>query len=121
MPTAGKEKLEQQRKEELETIARISLDIRRAVIASLPTPPEQFLTLNVPGKVVNFKDFTDGWDDEGNAKTVVPPLSVQLNEVILCDDMPTLSGIQLGPTGRSVAQSYSATLSKFCPAGLCFT
>ncbi|KAF9642626.1 hypothetical protein BDM02DRAFT_3124358 [Thelephora ganbajun] len=117
MATTGKEKLDQQRKEQLETVARISLDIRRAVIASLPTPPEQFLSLNVPGKVLNFKDFTDGWDDEGNATDVVPPLRVQLNEAILSDDMPTLSGIQLGPTGRSVAQSYSATLSKFCPAG----
>ncbi|KAF9642588.1 hypothetical protein BDM02DRAFT_3235284 [Thelephora ganbajun] len=117
MPITGKEKLDEQRKEQLDTVARISLDIRRAVIASLPTPPEQFLTLNVPGKVLNFKDFTDGWDDEGNAKTVAPPLRVQLNEAILCDDMPTLSGIQLGPTGRSIAQSYGATLSKFCPAG----
>lgn len=33
--------------------------------------------------------------------------------------MPTLSGIQLGPTGRSVAKSYGATLSKLCPSGLC--
>jgi len=54
MPVSGKEKEEQQRKEELEGIARISLDIRRAVIAALPAPPEQFLTLNVPGKVLNF-------------------------------------------------------------------
>jgi len=35
--------------------------------------------------------------------------------------MPTLSGIQLGPTGRSVSGSYSATLSKLGPTGLCFT
>ena len=55
MPTSGKEKEDEQRKEELDRIARISLDIRRAVIASLPAPPEQFLTLNVPGMVLNFK------------------------------------------------------------------
>ena len=55
MPVSGREKEEEQRKEELDRIARISLDIRRAVIASLPAPPEQFLTLNVPGKVLNFK------------------------------------------------------------------
>ena len=34
--------------------------------------------------------------------------------------MPTLSGIQLGPTGRSVSGSYGATLSKLRPAGWCF-
>jgi len=55
MPTTGKDKIDQQRKEELDGIARISLDIRRAVVAALPAPPEQFLTLNVPGKVLNFK------------------------------------------------------------------
>ncbi|KAF9647947.1 hypothetical protein BDM02DRAFT_3187569 [Thelephora ganbajun] len=100
MPTSIRDKFDEQRREELEGIARVSLDIRRAVTAALPTPPEQFLTLNVPGKVLNFKDFTDGWDD-----------------AILCDDMPTLSGIQLGPTGRSIAQSYGATLSRLCPNG----
>jgi len=55
MAPSGKTKEEQQRKEELDSIARISLDIRRAVIAALPAPPEQFLTLNAPGKVLNFK------------------------------------------------------------------
>jgi len=55
MPISGKDQLDKERKEELETIARISLDVRRAVIASLPSPPEQFLSLNVPGKVINFK------------------------------------------------------------------
>ena len=38
---------------------------------------------------------------------------------MLCDDMPALSGIQLGPTGKSVSRSYGATLSKLCPAGWC--
>lgn len=45
------------------------------------------------------------------------PNSVQLNEAMLCDDMPALSGVQLGPTGKSVSRSYAATLSKLCPAG----
>jgi len=35
--------------------------------------------------------------------------------------MPTLSGIQLGPTGRTVSGSYGATLSKLCPTGWCLT
>ena len=55
MATSGKGKEAKQRKEELDSIARISLDIRKAVIATLPAPPEQFLTLNAPGKVLNFK------------------------------------------------------------------
>ena len=47
----------------------------------------------------------------------VLPNAVQLAEAVLCDDMPALSGVQLGPTGRSVARSYGATLTKLVPAG----
>ena len=35
-------------------IAQISQVIRQAVRAAFPAPPEQFLTLMVPGKVVDF-------------------------------------------------------------------
>ena len=48
---------------------------------------------------------------------VSPPHAVQLAEAILCDDMPSLSPLQVGPTGRSVARSYAATISKLCPVG----
>lgn len=43
--------------------------------------------------------------------------STELNQAILCDDMPTLSPVQLGPTGKSVARSYDAAISKLVPAG----
>ena len=42
--------------------------------------------------------------------------SVQLAQAILCDGMPAQAGVQLGPTGRSVARSYGAALTKLCPA-----
>jgi len=48
------------------------------------------------------------------------PNSVQINEAILCDDMPALSGVQLGPTGKSVSKSYAATLRKLRTAGWCY-
>lgn len=34
--------------------AKISSQIREAIRAALPAPPEQFFTVMVPGKVVNF-------------------------------------------------------------------
>jgi hypothetical protein len=49
--------------------------------------------------------------------SAVQPLSVQLEQTILCDDMPPLAGIQLGPTSKSVARSYAATLNRLMPAG----
>ncbi|KAG8682905.1 hypothetical protein FRC09_016445, partial [Ceratobasidium sp. 395] len=89
----------------------ISTNIREAIRKSLPTPSGQFLTVMIPGKVVNFEDYkTDGND-------LVLPLKTELNQAILCDDMPAMAPIQMGPTGRSVARSYSAAISKLVPAG----
>jgi hypothetical protein len=117
MTISAADKIKQQGPEQLARIAKISMDIRQAVRDALPAPAEQFFTMMVPGKVLNFDDFTTGFDLRGKAITPTTPISVQLAEAILCDDMPALSGVQLGPTGRSVARSYAATLSKLCPAG----
>ena len=35
--------------------AQVSVQIRKAMRAAIPAPPEQFLTLMIPGKVVDFK------------------------------------------------------------------
>ena len=140
MVVSGQDKIKQQSKEELARIAQVSMNVRQAVRAALPTPPEQFFTMMVPGKVLNLdvspiflpqmswsspmlmwtcvqQDYTGGFDSKGQPTAPLPPASVQLAEAILCDDMPVLAGVQLGPTGRSVARSYSATLTRLCPAG----
>ncbi|CAE7138793.1 unnamed protein product [Rhizoctonia solani] len=92
-------------------IANMSTTIREAVRKALPTPSGQFLTVMVPGKVVNFEDYvTDG-------NELMLPLKTQLNQAILCDDMPAMAPIQMGPTGRSVSRSYATTISKLVPAG----
>ena len=54
MPPSGTDKIQQQSKEELARIAQISMNIRQAVRSALPAPPEQFFTMMVPGKVLNF-------------------------------------------------------------------
>ncbi|KAG6864170.1 hypothetical protein C0991_011889, partial [Blastosporella zonata] len=102
---------------ETERTAQISFKIREAIRKALPAPPEQFFTVMIPGKVVNFADFTEGFDTEGNLTTPVLPTSVELAQAILCDDMPVLAPVQLGPTGRSVARSYDAAISKLVPNG----
>lgn len=61
----------------------------------------------------------DGFDDEtGKQTTITLPTVTELNQAILCDDMPALSPVQLGPTGRSVSRSYQAMLSKLVPSGM---
>ena len=54
-PDAPVEKQTQQEGAGLARIADISSKIRQAIRKALPTPPEQFLTVMVPGKVLNFK------------------------------------------------------------------
>ncbi|KAG9118787.1 hypothetical protein FRC07_006524 [Ceratobasidium sp. 392] len=95
----------------VQRMGEISTNIREAIRKALPTPSGQFLTVMIPGKVVNFDDYkTDGND-------LVLPLKTELNQAILCDDMPAMAPIQMGPTGRSVSRSYAATISKLVPAG----
>lgn len=58
-----------------------------------------------------------GYDQNGFQTSPLLPLATELNQAVLCDDMPALAGIQLGPTGRSVARSYAAALSKLVAKG----
>ncbi|KAG7096294.1 hypothetical protein E1B28_003741 [Marasmius oreades] len=98
-------------------MAKISYDICEAIRAALPAPPEQFFTVMVPGKVVNLKEYMGGFDIDGNETSPVLPNKTELAQAMLCEDMPTYSTVQLGPTGRSVARSYQAALSKLLPTG----
>lgn len=52
MSAADKNKA--QEVEQVARIAQISQNIRQAVRAALPAPPEQYFTLMIPGKVVDF-------------------------------------------------------------------
>ncbi|KAG8709411.1 hypothetical protein FRC08_018363 [Ceratobasidium sp. 394] len=112
-PTGVAEKTTQSELEKTnkDRIGEISDRIREAVRAALPTPPEQFLTLMVPGKVVTLEDFKVDKEHD-----VVLSHKTELNQAILCDDMPTLSTLQMGPTGKSVARSYSEVISKLVPS-----
>lgn len=64
-----------------------------------------------------MQDHMHGFDEHGNMTSPLLPLQTELNNAILCDDMPALAGVQLGPTGRSVARSYASALSKLIPVG----
>lgn len=50
-----RQKQEEMEKEMMERIATISLRIREAIRATLPSAPEQFFHVMVPGKVVNLE------------------------------------------------------------------
>lgn len=59
----------------------------------------------------------EGFDKDGKLETITLPTITELNQAILCDEMPALAPVQLGPSGRSVSRSYQAVLSKLVPSG----
>ncbi|KAK7047177.1 hypothetical protein VNI00_006843 [Paramarasmius palmivorus] len=85
----------------------ISVRIREAIRKALPTPAEQFFTVMIPGKDYEVPE---------DANELLPT-RIELAQARLCDDMPALGPVQLGPTGRSVARSYATAISKLIPAG----
>lgn len=115
-------------------ISAISYQIREAIRAALPGPLEQTLTIMVPGKVVNFgkaiyifvlpvkhlylcvHSFSIE-DYEILSHEHIVPLHVELSQARLCDDMPVIAPVQLGPSGRSVARSYVDAISKLVSDG----
>ncbi|KAG6849297.1 hypothetical protein H0H93_009652 [Arthromyces matolae] len=98
-----------------ERAAQISTQVREALRKALPAPAEQFFTVMVPGKVVNLSEYAEGFDDKGNLTNPILPIETERKQAVLCDDMPALAPVQLGPTGKSVARSYSAAISKLIP------
>jgi hypothetical protein len=77
-----------------------------------------FRNVDIDADWIGLQDYMHGFDDNGNMTAPILPLQTELNNAVLCDDMPALAGIQLGPTGRSVSRSYAATLSKLIPVGM---
>ena len=65
-----------------------------------------------------FKDYTEGFEDDGTQSQPILPAVTELNNAMLCDDMPVLGAVQLGPTGRSVSRSYAAALDKLIAKGI---
>ncbi|KAG8825510.1 hypothetical protein FRC18_010262 [Serendipita sp. 400] len=105
--------------EDARTVGRmrdISRKLREKIRAVIPTPPEQFMTVMVPGKVLNLNEYN--WMDESGKPTAVEtPTDVVCREAMLVDDMPAMDTVQMGPTGKSISNSYAATLDKLVPSG----
>jgi hypothetical protein len=107
-----------QQEDALDMIAQVSKLLRQGIANALPVAGDQYLTVSVPGTVIDTRDIVDGgsyvWTP---SKTKDPfiPLSVQQAEANLTDGMMPISTVMIGNTGRSVARSYSRTLDLLIP------
>ncbi|KAI8415866.1 hypothetical protein FOFC_05493 [Fusarium oxysporum] len=93
--------------------AAVSQQVREALQSSLPVAPEQMMTVQIPGTVINAKEKGPYWfNPKEHAET---PHRIKVHEARLVDGMVPLSKIMMGPTGKSVARSYAAALDMLIP------
>ncbi|RMJ15731.1 hypothetical protein CDV36_004566 [Fusarium kuroshium] len=101
--------------ETIDMMNNISTKLREVIIKSMPCAFEQYLTISIPGQVI---DTTDGGSfvSEASKKMTVDRLEeVRVNESRLVDAMVPLDKVMLGPTSKSVSRSYYTALDTLVP------
>ncbi|KAI1119698.1 hypothetical protein F5Y10DRAFT_273838 [Nemania abortiva] len=93
--------------------ALVSQKIREALQASLPVAPEQLMTVQIPGTIIDTSpNGPYVWNDREESDT---PHRIKVNESRLVDNMIPLSKVMMGVTSKSVARSYAAALDMLIP------
>lgn len=80
------------------SIGIVSQTLREAIAASFPVAPEQYLTIGIPGTVIDLTPVEQGGTyvyDE--SKYVIPPSQVRQAEAKLVDGMMPLSKVMVSP------------------------
>jgi hypothetical protein len=109
---------EQQAKDALDMIAYVSRLLRQGIANSLPVSGDQYLTVAIPGTIIDTRDVSEGgsyvWTPT-KTKDPLTPLAVQQAEAKLVDGMMPLATVMVGNTGRSVSRSYNRALDLLVP------
>jgi hypothetical protein len=88
-----------QRQLALQETAAVSELVRRALIDTLPVAPEQYLTLSLPGTIVDIDDIALGGTYVYDAATnPFTPTAVRQAEAKLVDGMMPLASIMVYPS-----------------------
>jgi hypothetical protein len=93
----------QQRQAALQETAAVSELVRHALVNALPVAPEQYLTLSLPGIVIDINDIAQGGTYVYNAATnPFTPTAVRQAEAKLVDGMTPLASIMVFPLDRFI-------------------
>ncbi|KAF5603989.1 hypothetical protein FPCIR_1050 [Fusarium pseudocircinatum] len=115
--SAAEKKESELHDEAMASIAGVSTLLRQAIEAAMPVAPEQYMTIAVPGTVIDLEDYENGGEFVYDlSKHAFPPTSVRQAEGRLVDSMMPIANIMIGNTGKSVARSYSCALDALLPA-----
>lgn len=94
--------LEDLQKDAITSIASVSTLLRKAIAASLPVAPAQYLTVAIPGTVIDLADYDKGGSFVYDvAKHALPPTTVRQSEALLVDGMMPVAAIMVGTTPRN--------------------
>ena len=96
MATDADKAKEKQMAEAFEATSQAALLVREALIGALPIAPEQYLTLSIPGTLVDTTDIDQGGSYVYNAATnPFIPTAVRQAEAKLVDGMMPLATIMV--------------------------
>lgn len=80
----------------INSIASVSTLLRNAIAASLPVAPEQYLTVAIPGTVIDLVDYDKGGSFVYDvSKHATPPTAVRQSEASLVDGMMPIATIMV--------------------------
>lgn len=83
-------------KDAIASIASVSTLLRNAIAASLPVAPEQYLTVAIPGTVIDLVDYDKGGSLVYDvSKHATPPTTVRQSEAKLVDGMMPIATIMV--------------------------
>lgn len=83
-------------KDAIASIASVSSLLRNAIAASLPVAPEQYLTVAIPGTVIDLADYDRGGSFVYDvSKHATAPTTVRQNEARLVDGMMPVATIMV--------------------------
>ena len=88
--------LQELQKDAVAAIASVSTLLRKAIAASLPVAPEQYMTVAIPGTVIDLADYDKGGSFVYDvAKHAMPPATVRQSEASLVDGMMPIASIMV--------------------------
>jgi hypothetical protein len=100
----------------VQSIGNVCTRLREAIAAAIPVSPDQYMTVTVPGTVIDTTELSAGGSYVyDGSKAIVTPMAIQQAEAKLVDGMMPLANIMVGNTGKSVARSYTRTLDYLVP------
>ena len=83
-------------KDGISSIATVSTLLRKAIAASLPVAPEQYMTVAIPGTVIDLENYDQGGSFVYDVEThSVAPTTVRQSEARLVDGMMPIASIMV--------------------------